>query len=194
MKAAACAKHFAVHSGPEALRAISSTRRSSEKDLRETYLPAFEKLVQRGAASRRSWARTTGSTASPAAAARRLLGDILRGEWGFERLRRVRLLARSRTFTRYHQITDTPEDSAALAIESGCDLNCGRDLSALPDRRPTSTGKVSEEVDSPNAAVRLFTHPIPAGAYWVRNASSTGSATRRSRRLSTFKGAHRGGA
>ena len=67
MKAAACAKHFAVHSGPEALRHEFDAR-PTEKDLRETYLPAFEMLVK-DAGWRPSWEPTTGWMGSPAAAA-----------------------------------------------------------------------------------------------------------------------------
>jgi len=69
MKSAACAKHFAVHSGPEAIRHHFNAV-ATKKDMAETYLPAFRDLVVDGA-WRPLWAHTTAPTASPAAAARR---------------------------------------------------------------------------------------------------------------------------
>lgn len=68
MQAAACAKHFAVHSGPEAVRHQFDAK-ASKKDMRETYLPAFEKLVRRPG-WRLLWEPITAPTANPAVAAR----------------------------------------------------------------------------------------------------------------------------
>ncbi len=82
MKAAACVKHFAVHSGPEALRHEFNAE-VSPKDLRETYLPAFEAAVKEGKseAVMGAYNRTNGE---PCCASKTLMQDILRGEWGFE--------------------------------------------------------------------------------------------------------------
>ena len=82
LKTAACAKHFAVHSGPEGLR-HSFDARVSEKDLRETYLPAFEACVKEGGveAVMGAYNRTNGE---PCCGSFRLLKEILREEWGFQ--------------------------------------------------------------------------------------------------------------
>ena len=151
MKAAACAKHFAVHSGPEALRHQFNAR-VSEKDLRETYLPAFEKLVREAKVEAVMGAYNRVND-QPCCGSPRLLGDILRGEWGFEG-HVVSDCGAIQDFHRFHQITDMPEDSAALAIESGCDLNCGLTYAFL--MKAYEQGKVSEEAIR-RAAVRLFT-------------------------------------
>lgn len=151
MKAAACAKHFAVHSGPEALRHQFNAK-VSEKDLRETYLPAFEKLVREAKVEAVMGAYNRVND-QPCCGSPRLLGDILRGEWGFEG-HVVSDCGAIQDFHRFHQITDTPEDSAALAIESGCDLNCGLTYAFL--MKAYEQGKVSEEAIR-RAAVRLFT-------------------------------------
>ena len=81
MKVAATPKHFAVHSGPEALRHHFDARVSA-RDLRETYLPAFRDCVTEGGAESvmGAYNRTNGE---PCCASPTLLGRIFRGEWGF---------------------------------------------------------------------------------------------------------------
>ena len=81
LKAAATPKHFAVHSGPEKTR-LGFDSRVSEKDLRETYLPAFHKCVRAGAQSVMSAYNAVNGT--PCSVNARLLNDILRREWGFD--------------------------------------------------------------------------------------------------------------
>ena len=81
LKAVATPKHFAVHSGPEKDR-LGFDAAVSEKDLRETYLPAFEKCVKAGAQSVMSAYNAVNGV--PCSVNRRLLTDILRGEWGFD--------------------------------------------------------------------------------------------------------------
>lgn len=122
LKSAACAKHFAVHSGPEALRHEFDAV-VSEKDLRETYLPAFEALVKDGnvEAIMGAYNRTNGE---PCCGSKTLLVDILRNEWGFEG-HVVSDCWAIRDFHEHHMVTKTPEESAALALKNGCDLNCG---------------------------------------------------------------------
>ena len=90
LKAMACAKHFAVHSGPECQRHRFNVE-PSERDLYETYLPHFEAAVREGARRRRSWARTTRSTACRAAQLRFCSTDLLRKQWGFDGLVVLRL-------------------------------------------------------------------------------------------------------
>ncbi len=69
MKAAACAKHFAVHSGPESLRHEFNAE-VSRQDLYETYLPAFKACVQEGKVEKRSWVLITGRMGNPVAEAK----------------------------------------------------------------------------------------------------------------------------
>jgi beta-glucosidase len=122
MKTATCAKHFAVHSGPEALRHEFDAR-TTPQDLRETYLAAFETLVRDAGveAVMGAYNRTNGEAccASPT-----LLTGILREEWGF-RGHVVSDCWAIRDFHESHHITAGPLESVALAIEAGCDLNCG---------------------------------------------------------------------
>ncbi len=82
MKAAACAKHFAVHSGPEALRHEFDAE-VSEKDLRETYLPAFQACVQEGHVEAVMGAYNC-VNGEPCCGSKTLLKKILREEWGFD--------------------------------------------------------------------------------------------------------------
>ncbi len=122
LKSAACAKHYAVHSGPEPLRHQFDAK-ASKKDMRETYLYAFEKLVKDADVESvmGSYNRVNGE---PACASRTLADDILRGEWGFEGHFVSDCWAIS-DFHKHHHVTDTAEQSAALAMKHGCDLNCG---------------------------------------------------------------------
>lgn len=122
LKAAACAKHFAVHSGPEEGR-HSFDSKVSEKDLWETYLPAFEACVKEarvegvmGAYNRLNGEACCGS--------KTLLTEILREKWGFDGYV-VSDCGAIADIHVHHGITNTAEESAALALESGCDLNCG---------------------------------------------------------------------
>ncbi|MDR2718846.1 MAG: glycoside hydrolase family 3 C-terminal domain-containing protein [Treponema sp.] len=121
LKLAACAKHYAVHSGPEKLRHTFDAV-VSKKDLFETYLPAFKALVDGGVESvMGAYNRFQGE---PCCASNYLLKDILRGRWGFTG-HVVSDCWAIRDFHENHKITATPEESAALALNAGCDLNCG---------------------------------------------------------------------
>lgn len=122
LKLAACAKHFAVHSGPEALRHKFDAA-ASGRDLRETYLPAFEALVREAGVEivMGAYNRTNGS---PCCAHPVLMGEILRGEWGFQG-HFVSDCWAIRDFHTHHMVTSTPAESAAMAVKAGCDLNCG---------------------------------------------------------------------
>ncbi|WBY63589.1 glycoside hydrolase family 3 C-terminal domain-containing protein [Thermocaproicibacter melissae] len=122
LKAAACAKHFAVHSGPEAER-HSFNAVVSQKDLWETYLPAFEAAVLEGdvAGVMGAYNRTNGE---PCCGSKTLLLDILRKEWGFKGYTTSDCWA-IKDFNENHKVTGSIEESAALAVKNGCDLNCG---------------------------------------------------------------------
>ena len=122
LKAAACAKHMAVHSGPERLRHEFDAR-VSDKDLWETYLPAFEALVKEAnvEAVMGAYNRVDGE---PCCGSRKLIGEILRGKWGFEG-HFVSDCGAIADFHMHHLVTATAPQSAALALKNGCDLNCG---------------------------------------------------------------------
>ncbi len=151
MKAAACAKHFAVHSGPEAIR-HSFNAEATPKDLEETYLPAFEDLVKKAGVESvmGAYNRTNGE---PCCGSRFLLVDTLRKKWGF-RGHVVSDCWAIRDFHTGHMVTRTAEESAALALSMGCDLNCG--CTFLTIVRAVELGLVTEEQVT-EAAVRLFT-------------------------------------
>ncbi|MDR3145057.1 MAG: glycoside hydrolase family 3 C-terminal domain-containing protein [Treponema sp.] len=121
LKVAACAKHYAVHSGPEKLRHVFDAR-VSMKDLFETYLPAFKLLVENGVETvMGAYNRTLGEVCN---GSRLLLKDILRGRWQFMG-HVVSDCWAIRDFHENHKVTKSPEESAALALNAGCDLNCG---------------------------------------------------------------------
>ena len=149
MKSAACAKHFAVHSGPEALRHHFDAV-ASKKDMAETYLPAFHALVDAGVeAVMGAYNRTNGEPccASPA------LMKTLREDWGFEG-HFVSDCWAIRDFHTGHMVTDTPEESAALALKEGCDVNCGSTYVYM--MKAYEQGLVTED-EIRRSAVRLFT-------------------------------------
>ena len=121
MKSAACAKHYVVHSGPEKDRHVFNAV-ASEKDLYETYLPAFKNLVEADVeAVMCAYNRTNGE---PCCGSERLLQDILRKEFGFKG-HVVSDCWALVDFDEGHKVTETPAQSAALALKSGVDLNCG---------------------------------------------------------------------
>lgn len=122
LKAAACAKHYAVHSGPESER-HSFDAVASKKDMYETYLPAFEELVTEAGveAIMGAYNRTNGE---PCCGSRTLLLKILRGEWGFKG-HVVSDCWAIKDFHTGHMVTKTAPESVALALKNGCDLNCG---------------------------------------------------------------------
>lgn len=122
LKVAACAKHFCVHSGPEEMR-HSFNAVISDQDLYETYLPAFQAAVQdadveivMGAYNR--------TDDEPCCGSKRFLTDILRVNWGFDGHVTSDCWA-IQDFYKYHMVCDTAEESVAMAMNAGCDLNCG---------------------------------------------------------------------
>lgn len=159
LKAAACAKHFAVHSGPEAVRHQFDAK-ASAKDMRETYLPAFEKLVKDAdvEAVMGAYNRTNGE---PCCGSKTLMADILRGEWGFEG-HFVSDCWAIRDFHTSHMVTDTVEESAAMALKAGCDVNCGNTY--LHMMKAYQQGLVTEE-DITTACIRLFTTRFLLGLF-----------------------------
>ena len=127
-KVVATAKHYAVHSGPEPDRHHFDAR-PSERDLWETYLPAFRDLVQEGKAASvmSAYNRVNGESAT---ASQRLLIDILRKQWGFEGYVVSDCGAVDDIFMR-HKLVATAEEASALAVVRGCDLECGSSYRSL---------------------------------------------------------------
>jgi len=121
LKAAACAKHYAAHSGPEAIR-HGFNAVVSKKDLYETYLPAFEALVTE--ADVEAVMGAYNAVNGEACCASPLLNSILRDEWGFEG-HFVSDCWAIADIHNHHHITSTAPESAALSLKNGCDLNCG---------------------------------------------------------------------
>lgn len=139
-KAAACAKHFAVHSGPEAIRHEFDAR-VSKHDLYDTYLYAFKRCVKdaKVEAVMGAYNRVNGE---PACGSKTLLKDILRDEFGFEG-HVVSDCWAIIDFHEHHRVTKNVEESAARAVNNGCDLNCGVAFLHLP--KAYEDGLVSEE-------------------------------------------------
>ena len=120
LKTAACAKHFAVHSGPESLRHEFNAE-ATPKDLEETYLPAFEALIKE--------ARVEGVMGAyncvngePSCASDFLMSKLR--EWDFDGYFVSDCWA-IQDFHMHHKVTANPVQSAAMALKAGCDVNCG---------------------------------------------------------------------
>ena len=130
LKAAACAKHFAVHSGPESLR-HGFNAEVGEKDLRETYLPAFEAAVKEAEVEAVMGAYNA-VNGVPCCCNHYLLKKILREEWGFTG-HVVSDCGAIWDIYKNHKYADSPEAAAAAGIKGGCDLNCGDVYEKLTD-------------------------------------------------------------
>ena len=130
LKASACAKHYAVHSGPERDRHVFNAI-VSPRELHDTYLPAFKKLVvEAGVESvMGAYNRTLDE---PCCASQFLLLDILREEWGFQ----GHVVSDCGALTdlhKNHKVTRDAAESAALALQRGCDLACDTVFDAIPE-------------------------------------------------------------
>ena len=142
-KLLACAKHFAVHSGPEYNRHSFNLELLPERDLWETYLPAFKALVQEGDVQEVMCAyhRFDGE---PCCGNSRLLNDILRKEWGFKGLVTSDCWAINDFFNpSNHGTSKTKEDAVATAVIAGTDVECGGTYRSLTDA--VAQGKITEE-------------------------------------------------
>ena len=158
MKGAACAKHFAVHSGPEALRHEFNAT-ASEKDLWETYLPAFEACVTEAGVESvmGAYNRTNGEVCC----GHSYIQSIIKDKWGFKG-HFVSDCWAVRDFHEKHKVTKSNEESAALALNKGCDLNCGCTYVHL--MKAYNKGLVTEETIR-KAAIRLFTTRFLLGMF-----------------------------
>ena len=156
-KATACAKHFAGHSGPEGKR-HGFNAEISEKDMAETYLPAFQKAVEAGVAGvMGAYNRTNGE---PCCASPTLM-EILRKQWGFEGYFVSDCGAIADIFEGHH-VADSLKEAAALALNAGCELNCGGAYEALTEAYEEDL-VTEEEITA--AAERLFTIRAALGEF-----------------------------
>jgi len=159
LKLVATPKHFAVHSGPEPERHHFNAR-VDQRDLRQTYLPAFEACVKEAKAVSvmGAYNRTNGE---PCCASPTLLGKILRQEWGFEGYVVSDCRAILNIYA-HHKVVKTAAEAAALAVNEGCDLNCGETFTSLLEA--VEKGLISEEAIG-QAVKRLFTARFRLGMF-----------------------------
>jgi beta-glucosidase len=122
IKALACAKHFAVHSGPESERHRFNAQ-PPERDLYETYLPAFEAAIREGHAGSVMGAYSS-LDGTPCCANQFLLTDLLRKQWGFDGVVFSDGGAIGDIWAE-HKFVTTPEEAAAAAVKAGCDVSSG---------------------------------------------------------------------
>ncbi|WP_093298844.1 glycoside hydrolase family 3 protein [Pseudoxanthomonas sp. CF385] len=173
----ATAKHFAVHSGPEADRHHFDAR-PHKRDLYDTYLPAFEALVKEGDvdAVMGAYNRVYGESAS---ASRFLLRDVLRRDWGFKGYVVSDCWAIVDIW-KHHKIVATREEAAALAVKNGTELECGEEYATLP--AAVRKGLIREaEIDA--AVTQLFAARMRLGMFdppervrWARIPATTNQA------------------
>ncbi len=159
LKTIATAKHFAVHSGPEADR-HSFDARPSEHDLGDTYLPQFEAAVREAhvGSVMAAYNRVDGA---PSAANARLLDETLRKAWGFAGYVVGDCGAVDDIFASHHAAA-SPEAAAAMALQAGTDLDCGRAYAAL---RPALARGMVTEADIDRALLRLYTARFRLGLF-----------------------------
>ena len=142
LKAIACAKHYAVHSGPEGDR-HSFDAICDPYDLWNTYLPQFEAAVYAGVESvMGAYNRLLGE---PCCGSQLLLVDILRGKWNFDG-HVVSDCWAIEDFHKHHKVTEGPVDSVTLAVQKGCDLCCG-DVMVMAVEAVNSGKLAIEDID-----------------------------------------------
>ncbi|MBN2411553.1 glycoside hydrolase family 3 C-terminal domain-containing protein [candidate division KSB1 bacterium] len=159
LKVVATVKHFAVHSGPEPDRHTFDAR-ISERDLLETYLPHFRTSIMesRAYSVMCAYNRYMGEACC---GSDRLLTQILRDEWGFNGYV-VSDCGAIRDIWQNHKVVNSSPEAAALAVKSGCDLNCGSEYKSLGEA--VSKGLITEE-EIDVAVKRLFTARFRLGMF-----------------------------
>ena len=150
VKSLACAKHYALHSGPEWSR-HSFDATASEKDLWETYLPAFKDLVQKTDVDQIMFAYNS-MYGEPAGANKRFMLDILVDEWGFDGIVVSDCWAVNDFFDG-HNWVKTEAEAAAAAMKAGMDLECGHAMWGIPEA--IEKGLITEE-ELNESLVNLF--------------------------------------
>ena len=158
-KTIATVKHFAVHSGPEKERHYFDAM-TNERDFRETYLPQFEMGIKEGKAYSVMCAynRYEGEACC---GSKRLLIDILRNEWNFNGYV-VSDCGAIGDIYQHHKIVQTPAEAAALAVKSGCDLECATTYEHLNE---AVKEKLITEAEIDTAVKRLFVARMKLGMF-----------------------------
>ena len=159
LKTVATVKHFAVHSGPEPERHEFDAI-TNQRELYDTYLPQFETAIKEGGAQSLMCAynRYNGKAAC---ASHQLLDEILRKNWGFEGFV-VSDCGAIEDLHLHHKVTRTPEESAAISVKAGTDLNCGKVYSSLVEA--VEQGLI-DEASIDRAVKRLFTARMKLGMF-----------------------------
>ena len=157
LKVAACGKHFAVHSGPEATRHTVNVE-PSKRDLWETYLPAFRMLVQQGKVETimGAYNRVYGESAS---GSKFLLTDVLRKQWGFK----GHIVSDCDAVTdiyKGHKIAKSEAEACAIAIKAGLNVECGSTFKAMKEALDEH---LLTEADLDNALVPLMVTRLKLG-------------------------------
>lgn len=159
LKAAACVKHYAVHSGPESMRHTFDAN-ISKKDLYETYLEAFRNCIDEAGSEgiMGAYNRVYGE---PCCGSKYLLRDVLRNKWGFDGYMTSDCGA-IQDFHEHHKVTATPEESAKLAVTNGCDVNCGCIYLSLVN---AAREGIIDEKDIDVCVTRLLTTRMKLGEF-----------------------------
>jgi len=160
LKTVATVKHFAVHSGPEPERHVFDAR-VSERDLRETYLPQFDRAIRDGGAYSLMCAynRLQGAAAC---GSEPLLRGILRGEWGFSGFITSDCWALDDIYLN-HKLVGTPAQAAAIALRAGTDTDCGSRV--YPHLVEAVRQGLVTEAQVDTAVKRLFTARMRLGMF-----------------------------
>lgn len=157
MKSAACAKHFAVHSGPEKLR-HSFNAKATAKDMYETYLPAFEQAVKAKVAQVMGAYNRTND--EPCCASGKLM-DILRGKWDYEGCF-ISDASAIADFPQNHGCAEDITHAAAMALNAGCDVNLGEAYTHLKEAYEKN---LIDEAVITESAVRAYTIRVMLGEF-----------------------------
>ncbi len=159
LKVIATPKHYAVHSGPEPER-HGFDAKAYERDLRETYLPAFRATIVDGKADSVMCAYNR-TNEEPCCANKRLMTDILRGEWGFNGYV-VSDCGAIYDIWKFHKFATNETEASVLAVRAGTDLTCGSEYASLVDA--VKRGLIKEaEIDT--AVKRLMTARFRLGMF-----------------------------
>ena len=160
LKLLACAKHFAVHSGPEWNRHEFNIQQLPERDLWETYLPAFKALVQE-ADVREVMCAYQRIDGDPCCGNRRYEQHILRDDWGFDGIITSDCGAINDFYVSgRHGVSPNAASASAKAVLAGTDVECGSSYRALPEA--VKSGKISE-ADIDRSLRRLLIERIRVG-------------------------------
>ena len=161
-KALACAKHYAIHSGPEWSRHTDNVTDVSPRDLWETYMPAFKAAVQEGDVREVMCAYQRWDD-EPCCGSNRLLQQILRDEWGFKYMVVSDCSAVS-DFWQTHKSSSSAKTSAAKAVLAGTDVECGYDYAYKSIPEAVKNGLIKES-DLDNRILRLLEARFSLGEF-----------------------------